>query len=87
MELIPDFIKKWEDGFDVVIGLRKKSNREGWIKKTGTYFFYKILYTISDVSLVPNETDYRLLDREVIDTFNKLTEKNRITRGLINWLG
>lgn len=42
---------------------------------------------ISDVELMPNSTDFRLLDRVVIDEFNRFTEKNRITRGLIDWLG
>jgi len=42
---------------------------------------------ISSTSIVPHSTDFRLLDRIVIDEFNKLTERNRMTRGLVAWLG
>ncbi len=43
--------------------------------------------SVSSVDLIPNATDFRLLDRKVIDEFNRFTERNRITRGLIDWLG
>jgi dolichol-phosphate mannosyltransferase len=49
--------------------------------------FYKIIHCISAVELIPNETDFRLINREVIDNFNKLAEANRMTRALIDWLG
>lgn len=87
VELIPEFIKKWEDGAEVVVGVRKRSRREGWIKKIGSALFYKIINRIAEVKLVPNATDFRLLDRIVIDEFNRFTEKNRMTRALIDWLG
>jgi dolichol-phosphate mannosyltransferase len=87
VELIPEFIKKWENKAEVVVGVRKTNNGEGFIKKTGSYWFYKIYNKISDTKTVPCSTDYRLLDRKVIDEFNKFTERNRMTRGLVDWLG
>lgn len=86
-EEIPAFIEKWKQGAEVVVGIRKQSRGEGFVKKIGSYFFYKIINTIGYVKLIPNATDFRLIDRAVIDTFNSLTEKNRITRGLIDWMG
>ena len=85
--LIPEFIKKWEEGASVVIGVRKSNKGEGLIKKAGSKMFYKIMNKISETRLVPNATDYRLLDRTVIDEFNKFSERNRMTRALIDWLG
>ncbi|PID52287.1 MAG: glycosyltransferase [Candidatus Moraniibacteriota bacterium] len=87
VELIPEFIEKWCNGFEVVIGVRKESKSDSWIKKIGGKVFYKIMRFISDVPIISHATDYRLLDRKVIDAFNELPERNRMTRGLIDWLG
>ncbi len=87
IEIINSFIQKWEDGYDVVIGIRESNKGEGFIKKYGSRLFYKILSIISDGNTVPNSTDFRLIDRKVIAEFNKLTERGRMTRGLIDWLG
>ncbi len=86
-ELIPDFIEKWEKGAEIVIGIRNKNKGEGLIKKFGSILFYKIMNSIGETEILPQETDYRLLDKKVIVEFNRFTEKNRITRGLIDWLG
>ena len=87
IELIPDFTKHWEEGYEVVIGVRNRSKSEGIIRKFGSFIFYRILNLISDTNIVPKGTDFRLIDRKVIDEFNKLSEHNRMTRGLIDWLG
>lgn len=87
MELIPEFIEKWEAGAEVVVGIRTSNKKAGLIKRAGSFLFYKIIHKISSVEIIPNETDFRLLSREVIDAFNCLTEKNRMTRALIDWLG
>ncbi|MEI7425773.1 MAG: glycosyltransferase family 2 protein [Candidatus Moraniibacteriota bacterium] len=87
IEKIPEFIEKWEAGAEVVVGVRKKNKGEGFVKKIGSYFFYKMINRISDMEIVTRATDYRLIDRVVIDAFNQLTEKNRMTRALIDWLG
>lgn len=86
-ELIPEFINAWEAGAEVVVGVRKYGAAHGMMKRTGSYFFYKIMNRIGDVKITPNATDFRLLDRAVIAAFNQFTEKSRITRGLIDWLG
>jgi len=85
--LIPDFLRRWESGSDLVVGVRRKYGDEGLIKRVRSQLFYAILNSISETHVIPNSTDYRLLDRCVIDDFNRLTERNRITRGLVDWLG
>lgn len=52
IELITSFIEKWQNGADIVIGIRKKNSQEGIVKKTGSYFFYKIMDLISETKLV-----------------------------------
>lgn len=85
-ELIPKFITKWEEGADLVIGVRK-DYKVPWFKRQCSKLFYIIINKLSDTDLVPHATDFRLVDRQVIDAFNLFTERNRITRGLFDWLG
>ena len=86
-KLIPDFIKKWENGAEIVTGVRDHYTKPGLIPKLGSKLFYKLLHLMGNRSTVPGSTDFRLVDRVVINEFNKLSEHNRITRGLIDWLG
>ncbi|MCX6763729.1 MAG: glycosyltransferase family 2 protein [Candidatus Moranbacteria bacterium] len=87
LEKIPEFLEKWEAGFEVIVGVREKNKGEGLVKRIGSYFFYKIINSIAETKITSKATDFRLLDRIVIDEFNKLPEKNRMTRALIDWLG
>jgi len=85
--LIPEFLKKWEQGAEVVVGMREKNKRKGIINKIGCFVFYKIINVIGDTKIFSQETDYRLLDKCVVKQLNCFTEQNRMTRGLIDWLG
>ena len=87
VELIPEFIARWEKGFDVVIGIRNKNKSDGWIKKLGSKLFYNIINKIAEVKVVPNATDFRLIDKVVVAEFSRFTETSRMTRALIDWLG
>lgn len=86
-ELIHTFLKKWHAGAKVVVGVRKKNQKEGLIKRFGSKFFYRIINAIADVDVIPGATDFRLIDRSVQKEFTRFTERNRITRGLIDWMG
>jgi len=85
-KLMGKFIQKWEAGAEVVVGVFAKRNMSA-LRAFGAKCFYGIMQKIGHAKITPNATDYRLLDREVVDSFNNLTERNRITRGLIDWLG
>jgi dolichol-phosphate mannosyltransferase len=87
LELIKPFIDKWQDGYEVVVGVRKANSKEGVIKRYGSKLFYALLGSITGAKTLAGSTDFRLLDRKVIDEFKKLTERSRMTRGLIDWLG
>jgi dolichol-phosphate mannosyltransferase len=86
-ELIPEFLAKWEAGSKVVIGVRESNVKEGFVKKYGSKIFYVLLNKIAGVKMVPSSTDFRLIDKEVSEAFKTMKESNRITRGLIDWLG
>lgn len=87
IEFVGKFIEKWEDGYEVVVGVRSKNEGEGAIKKYGSVLFYKLLRLLGGKDVTPGTTDFRLLDRKVVDQFTTLTERNRVTRNLIDWLG
>ncbi|MDL2342393.1 MAG: glycosyltransferase family 2 protein [Patescibacteria group bacterium] len=85
---ISKFITAWEQGAEVIIGLRQADKQYApWVKRQGSKLFYKILNALSSVEILPNATDFRMIDRVVIDEFNRFTERSRMTRGLIDWLG
>ena len=86
-ELIGEFIEKWQAGADVVVGVRRYHKSESWFKKFSSHMFYSLLGMISHTAITPHATDFRLIDRRVINAFAELTERSRITRGLIDWLG
>ncbi len=85
--LIPDFIAKWRAGADVVVGVRKNNASDSYSKELGSKLYYKLVNAISETPITPRATDFRLLDRSVVEEFKRLTEHNRMTRGLIDWLG
>lgn len=87
VDLIPKFIEQWESGAKVVVGLRTANKREGLVKRLGSKAFYKIFNRLTGLPLVAGATDFRLIDKVVQTDFVRLTERNRITRGLIDWLG
>lgn len=85
--ILPEFVAKWQAGAEVVVGVRRKYSKESLQKRLNSWLFYLILNSMAEVKVTPRATDYRLLDRVVIDEFNRFSEHNRITRGLIDWLG
>jgi len=85
--LIPEFIKKWEAGAEVVIGIKTSNKGQSWLGRCCSSIFYKSLNTIANVKVTPHASDFRLLDRKVVNEFNRFTEKARMTRALISWLG
>ena len=87
VQLIPRFLDTWKSGAEVVVGIRESNTDEGWVKKLGSKFFYKLFNKLTDQKLLPGSTDFRLIDRSVQQAFLELNETNRITRGLIDWLG
>ena len=86
-ELIPDMLRAWKDGADVVCMRRRSRAGESWFKRYSAHFFYRILNGISDVDIPPDTGDFRLLSRNAVNALNKLNERNRYMKGLFAWIG
>ncbi len=86
-ELIPDMLKLWEDGNEVIYGERKSREGESVFKLFTASMFYKTLNALSDVEIPKNTGDFRLVDRKVVDTINAMPEHNKFLRGLFSWVG
>lgn len=86
-KLINDFIKEWERGYEVIATKRVSIQKRSLTKRLGSFFFYKILNLISETKMEHGTTDFRLLDRVVVDILKSFTERNRMVRGLIDWMG
>ncbi|MBP3596595.1 MAG: glycosyltransferase family 2 protein [Clostridia bacterium] len=86
-ELIPDMLKLWEEGNEVIYGKRKTRDGESFFKLFTAKMFYKTLNALSDVEIPKDTGDFRLVDRKVVDTINSLPEHNKFLRGLFSWVG
>lgn len=86
-ELIPKFVKAWQEGAKLVVGMRANHEGEGLFRRLGSWGFYVLFGKMSGQKLVRGTTDFRLIDKVVQQEFFKLQETNRVTRGLIDWIG
>jgi polyisoprenyl-phosphate glycosyltransferase len=85
-ELIPEMIKKWREGFQVVLAQRTSRTERG-TRGIGMRLFYPLLRKLSDLPSAPDAGIFGLMDRVVVVEFNKLPERNRFIPGLRSWLG
>jgi dolichol-phosphate mannosyltransferase len=86
-EVILEFIKKWNLGYKVVYGIRKKRPGVSIAFRALANLYYRILNKLADIE-IPNDTgDFRLIDKVIIDSLRKIKEENRYYRGLVTWLG
>ncbi|NLY19248.1 MAG: glycosyltransferase family 2 protein [Clostridiaceae bacterium] len=86
-EFIPEMIKKWKEGYDVVYGKRISRKGESFFKKFTAAAFYRFLKSMTDVNIPVDTGDFRLIDRRVCEALKRVNEKNRYIRGLVSWLG
>ena len=86
-ELLSDFLRKWEEGYDVVLGVRRQRKSDTKFKRVTARLFYKIFNILCGKRLVPNVGDYRLMSRAALDALNSLPERVRFTKGLYAWVG
>jgi dolichol-phosphate mannosyltransferase len=85
-ELIESFFPKWQEGYDVVYGIRVKRDATRFLK-IAYKLFYRIFRAASYVPMPLDAGDFSLLDRRVVDALNSLPENNRFLRGLRSWVG
>jgi dolichol-phosphate mannosyltransferase len=87
-ELIPEFLARWRQGYEIVYGIREKRTGEPWYRIVPTMWAMRFITWMSDdVKLPLHSGDFRLITRRVRDAFALLPETNRYVRGMIHWLG
>jgi glycosyltransferase involved in cell wall biosynthesis len=87
-ELIPEMIRKWEEGYDIVFTVRKYPKAISLFKRKTSDFFYKILSKLSDVNLTKGGgSDFRLMDARAVEVMRSFNEDDLFLRGLTSWMG
>ncbi len=87
VELIPQFVAKWREGYDMVLGVRSKRDEEGFLRRTLSRTYYKVMRMMTTIEIPPNAGDFRLIDRKIMDVINKMPERHRFMKGIFAWPG
>jgi len=85
--LVPEMVKAWQDGADMVCAARASRADESWLKRLGTSLFYRLVNHNAAVPIPVDAGDFRLMDRRVVDALKALPERNRFMKGLYAWVG
>ncbi len=85
-EKLPDFIHAWEQGAEIVSGVRANAVTSAW-KRTTSSFFYRFINRISPHMITPDSPDFRLFDAKVVAAIRRVREQSRFLRGIYAWVG
>ena len=86
-EVVADMVERWRAGCKVAYGVRRARSGESRFKVWTAAAFYRVINRLSDVKLPVDAGDFRLMDRQVVDTLKQIREENRYIRGLVSWVG
>ncbi|WP_419788224.1 glycosyltransferase family 2 protein [Pseudodesulfovibrio sp.] len=86
-ELIPLLIEKWQEGYDMVIPCNHNRAGQSWLLKLFSRLFYSVIKRLAQIDIPPSGSDFRLMDRKVVDAINSLPERNRFMKGIYAWSG
>ncbi|WP_215365166.1 glycosyltransferase family 2 protein [Polynucleobacter sp. es-EL-1] len=86
-ELIPRLVYAWEEGAEVVVTVRTSTDREPLLRRWGSSIFYWLINKVSSFEMIPKATDFRLYDQKVVLAFERATERERLFRGIMDWMG
>jgi dolichol-phosphate mannosyltransferase len=86
-ELVPEMIEHWRQGCEVVQTRRRDRIRDGAFKTLTSRWFYRLLNRISEVPVQPGTSDFRLIDRRVVDVLRGWREQTLFWRGVVPWMG
>lgn len=87
IEVLPEFIKHWANGYEMVYGVRNNRDNESVVKRSFAKLFYWCMAKITNIDIPNNAGDFRLLDRKVIDALNSFQERIRFMKGMYAWVG
>ena len=86
-EVVQEMITKWDEGYDVVYGVRTDREGETRFKLLTATLFYRLIRWLSDTEIPLDTGDFRLLDRKVVDAIVAMPERDRFVRGMVSWTG
>ena len=86
-EIVPQLLRLWEQGNEIVITKRLATEDAGFFKNITSATYYKLINAMSKVEITPGGSDFRLMDRIAVDAFKQYRERARFIRGLVNTLG
>jgi len=86
VDVIPEMLSWWEQGFDDVYAQREGS-KESWMKRKTSQWYYKLLQSLTRVPIQKNTGDFRLLDKSCIKALRMMREAERNTKGMYSWIG
>lgn len=86
-EKIPDLLSLWKQGYDIVQTMRMDSQVASTFKRITSFLFYRFFSVMTNVSLNPGSSDFRLLDRKVLDTILSFKDTDLFFRGVVQWVG
>ena len=86
-ELISEFLRKWEQGYENVYGVLTKRDGTGRVRTFNSKAFYWLASKLTDGRIPRNVSDFRLLDRKAYEAVRSMEERNRFLRGLAAWVG
>lgn len=85
--LIPEMLRLWEEGYEDVYARRKDRETDSWMRRKLSEHYYRLLQKVSNVDILQNVGDFRLLDRKCINALKQLRETERYTKGMYCWIG
>lgn len=85
--LLPELVRQWRAGYDVVSAVRQHTEGESWFKGVTSRGFYRLLNSMSGTKVPQGAADFCLLTRRVCDSLRGMPERHRFLRGLVSWVG
>ncbi|MCR4583511.1 MAG: glycosyltransferase family 2 protein [Prevotella sp.] len=86
IDVIPEMLRYWEEGYDDVYAQRQGS-RESWLKRETSHWYYKVLQSLTRIPIQKDTGDFRLLDRSCVEALKQMRESERNTKGMYSWIG
>ena len=86
-ETLSQFVDLWQQGHDVVVGVRRDRSADSKMRATASRAFYRLFNMLSETPISNQEGDFRLMDRRVVDAVRRMRERSRFMKGIYAWVG
>lgn len=86
-ELIPELIRKYQEGYEIVYTVRAETEKQGYLKRVTSKLFYQLFRRVANVDLQAGTADFRLVGEKAIAALKRFRERHLFLRGIISWMG